>query len=823
MGDKLSKPSRDSNKMIRNYFKIIYRLFLRNKIYSFINVFGFALGLAAFILILLFVKHETGYDKFYEDQNSIYRLTRAWYDDGEESLHLARVAPPIGPLLAADYPDLLEEVVRINEWTPIVKVGEEKFEGTGLYIAEDNFFRVFSTKMTAGDPETALTELNSLVLSEEIAKQYFGDEDPMGKTVEMVDAGIFTVTGVFEDLPENTHFKYEMLVSFSTLEMFIGTEELMRNWGSNNYITYIKFTENSQASQLATQLDEFIDRHYTPVVAQFLGRQPETKVSEGTKLHLQKLSDIHLRSHLSTELEPNGDIRSVYIFSTVAIFILLIASINFINLSTARSSNRSREVAMRKVGGASRRKLIFQFLMESMILTLMALILAIVAVDLVLPAFSNFISRDLSFSGGGGVPIIIILIFIGLLVGFLSGIYPAFYLSKFQPISILRSEFLPGKSSATMRTILVITQFSISIALIISIGIMNRQLKYIQTKDTGFNRNNVLVVNAGGSIQENMETFKARLLAIPEIEGISSSRLIPSNDLINSSGGSTLDGEAPGPLPFRLAVVQIDYDFFENLGIRMLDGRNFSREFSMDDSASFILNAAAVRQIGWGEPQAALNRPFRYGGIDGTVIGVVDDINFETLHNPIVPVIYLLNPAGGQLCIRINNSNMPATIDKIEKLYNEYAPNSLFFYSFLQDRYDDNYRTEFQLGKVIVFFTIFAILIACLGLFGLSSFLSELKSKEVGICKVMGASILQLVIRLSYEFTRWVLLANLFAWPAAYFLMKRWLSNFAYHIAMPWHIFILAVFVSLGIALLTVGFQTLRIASRNPADSIKYE
>jgi putative ABC transport system permease protein len=809
--------------MIRNYFKIIYRLFLRNKVYSFINVFGFALGLAAFILILLFVKHETGYDTFYQDHDRIYRVTRAWYNNGEESLHLARVAPPIGPLLSSDYPDLLEEVVRTLELNPIIKVGEDKFEGNRLFVAEDNFFRVFSTRLIQGDPRTALTENNSIVFSKKVANQYFGDEDPMGKTVELVNFGIFTVTGVFEDLPEDTHFKYEMLISFSTLEMYIGKEELMRNWSSNNYITYIKFTENSQASQLATQLDDFIDRHYTPVVAEYLGKPPETKVSEGTKLYLQKISDIHLRSHLSTELEPNGDIRSVFIFSTVALFILLIASINFVNLSTARSASRAREVAMRKVAGASKPKLISQFLMESMIMTLVALILAIVAVDLVLPGFRNLISRDLSLSGGSGIPTVVILIFIGILAGFLSGVYPAFYLSKFQPMSILRSEFLPGKSSTTLRTILVITQFSISIALIISIGIMNRQLKYVQTKDTGFNRNNVLVINAGNGILENMETFKARILEIPEIEGISSSRLIPSNDLINSSGGSTLDGDAPGPIPFRLAVVQIDYEFFENLGIKMLAGRNFSREFSMDDSVSFILNATAVKQLGWGEPEAGLNRPLRYGDIDGTVIGIVDDINFETLHNPIVPIIYLLDPANDQLCIRINERNTPATIEKIEKIYDEYAPNSLFFYSFLQDRYDENYRTEFQLGKVMLFFTLFAILIACLGLFGLSSFLSELKSKEVGICKVMGASITQMVVRLSYEFTRWVLLANLFAWPAAYFLMKRWLSNFAYHIAMPWYIFILAAVISLAIALLTVGFQALRIAGRNPADSIKYE
>lgn len=810
--------------MLKNYFKIIYRLFLRNKIYSFINIFGFALGLAAFILILLFVKHEIDYDKFYKDHERIYRVTRSWYDDGEESLHLARVAPPVGPLLAADYSDLLEEVVRTLQLNPIIKIGDKKFEGNRMFVAEDNFFRVFSTPMTAGEPETALKEVNSIVLSKKVARQYFGDEDPMGKTLEMVDFGIFTVTGIFEDLPENTHFKYEILVSFATLELFLGSEELMRNWGSNNYITYIKFSENSDPGQLETQLDEFIDRHYTPVVAAYLGKEPETRVSEGTKLHLQKLSDIHLRSHLSTELEPNGDIRSVYIFSTVALFILLIASINFINLSTARSANRAREVAMRKVGGASRGRLISQFLMESMVLTLIALILAIVLVDLVLPGFRNFISRDLSFSEEGGIPTIIILILIGTGVGFLSGVYPAFYLSKFQPIRILRSEFQPGKSSTTLRTILVITQFSISIALIISIGIMSRQLKYIQTKDTGFNRNNVLVVNASGAIRENIETFKARILEIPEIEGISASRLIPSNDLINDWGGNTLDGETPGPIPFRLAVVSMDYDFFENLEIEVVAGRNFSREFATDDSSSFVLNAAAVKQLGWGEPGSAIDRPLLYGGITGKVIGVVDDINFETLHNPVVPIIYVVRPSDNeQLCIRINDKNVPATIEQIETIFGEYAPNALFNYSFLQDSYNANYRTEFQLGKVMVIFTLLAIIIACLGLFGLSSFLSERKSKEVAIRRVMGGAISQVVLSLSYEFTRWVLLANLFAWPATYLLMKRWLSNFAYHISMPWHIFILAGIISLGIAVLTVGSQAVRIALKNPAETIKYE
>jgi len=501
-----------------------------------------------------------------------------------------------------------------------------------------------------------------------------------------------------------------------------------------------------------------------------------------------------------------------------------VAVINFINLTTARSAKRSREVAMRKVSGAGRRRLIAQFLFESMVHTFLALIVAIVAVDLILPAFSHFISTDLALSGGGRVPTVWVLILIGLFVGFLSGIYPAFVMSGFRPMRIMRPEVHPGGSSALLRTILVITQFSISIALIISIGVLNRQMNYIRTTDTGFNKNNVLVVNAGDPIVDRIESFRERLLELPGVEGVSASRLIPSDDLINSMGGSTLDGEAPGPIPFRLAMVSIDYDFFENLQIRILAGRNFSREFATDDSLAFILNAEAVRQLNWGRPENAVDRPLQYGGVNGTVIGVADDINFETLHNPVVPIIYLLRPPENrELTIRIRQDQIPSTIEGIRKIYKEYAPNAIFNYRFLQDRYDENYETELQLGNVLLFFTIFAILISCLGLFGLSSFLAELKTKEVAICKVMGASIPQVVVRLSVDFTKWVLLSNLIAWPAAYFIMKSWLSNFAYHIAMPWVIFILAAMASLGIALLTVSFQSFRSATRNPADSIKYE
>ncbi|KKL75298.1 hypothetical protein LCGC14_2056290, partial [marine sediment metagenome] len=605
--------------------------------------------------------------------------------------------------------------VRIDQVSPTLKIEEKTFKATRMFLAEDNFFRVFSAKMIKGDPQTALSELNSIVISETIARKYFGEADPMGKSIEIRHIGPYTVTGIFEDLPENTHFKYEILASFVSTEMSVGTEELLTNWSENNFYTYIKFSENGLPAQLEDQLNDFIDRHNSSKDASDPAKLSGRKVSEGSRLHLQKISDIHLRSHLSSELEPNGDIRTVYIYSSVAFFILLIASINFINLSTARSTKRAREVAMRKVTGASRGQLISQFLIESLSYTLLALILAIVTVDLILPLFNNFISRELSFNEGGGISTTLILIIIGLLVGILSGIYPAFYLSKFQPIRVLRSQSLPGKSSTPLRNILVITQFAISITLIISIGTIDRQLKYIQTKDTGFNRENILVLSARGSISQNLETFKERLLAFPGIKGISSSRLIPSNDLVNMSGAKTLDGEHPGPLPFRLPLVSIDYDYFENLGIKLLAGRNFSREFATDDSASFILSAMTVRQLNWGEPAQAIDRPFSYDGTTGTIIGVVDDINFETLHNPISPILYRILPSQNyQLCIRIDEREMTATIDFIKSIYKEYAPESIFNYTFLDDAYTNNYRAEFQMGKIMILFSVLAIIIACL-------------------------------------------------------------------------------------------------------------
>ncbi len=809
--------------MIKNYLTISLRLFRRNKIYSFINIIGFSIGLAGFLLIMIFIRHELSYDKFWDDYQRIYRVTRSWYnEDGAQNLHLARVAAPIGPLLDADYPDLLEEVVRTLEWSPVIRIGDDLFRGDYMFFAEENFFRVFNTGFIRGDPSTALKEPLTMVISETTAERFFGDEDPVGKTVETQEAGTVTVTGVFRDIPQNTHFKYDILISFITLEYYYGKENMMRDWSGNNYITYLKFSAGTPPDQLKVQIDDFIDRHLPST--EYASENPDYRPSESTRLHLQKITDIHLRSHLSTELESNGDIRNVYIFSTVALFILLIACMNFINLSTARSAIRAKEVAVRKVAGAGKNKLVFQFLFESVLLTFLALIIAVVAVDFLLPVFSNLISRELSFFEGSRISNSALIILIGLLVGLLSGSYPAFYLSRFAPVKVLKAAFDPEKSSLSLRTILVFLQFAISIALIISMGIIGKQIDYIQNKDLGFNRKNVLVIGANQDILNNIEIFKQKMLENPGISGITSARLIPSDNLINSGGCRTLDGENPGPIPFRVAMVSMDYDYFENFKIKILAGRNFSREFPTDDSLAFMLNAEAVKQLGWGNPENAVDRPIEYGGRRGTVIGVVDDICFESLHNKITPIIYFVSPSQNyQLCLVLKDEGMEETIQYIKKVWEEYAPGDIFDYTFLDERYEGKYRTEFQLGKVMLIFSAFAILIACLGLFGLSSFLAEQKTREVGIRKIMGASVLRITTHLSIEFTRWVLIANIIAWPAAYFIMKRWLENFAYHVNIPWLVFFLALIISLAIAVFTVSFQTIRSAFRNPVEAIKYE
>jgi putative ABC transport system permease protein len=541
-------------------------------------------------------------------------------------------------------------------------------------------------------------------------------------------------------------------------------------------------------------------------------------------LHLQKLTDIHLHSHLNSEWRSNGDIKNVYLFSVIAFFILLIACINFMNLATARSSKRAREIGMRKVLGARRKHLIWQFLGESVIISLISTVLAVILVEISFPYFNEFAGKELALNFIENFSYIFMLIGLLLFVGILAGSYPALYLSGFRPLSVIQDNSRLSSSRSVFRTVLVVAQFTISITLIICMAVVHNQVEFWINKDLGYDKEHIVLLPASPEIRSNLESVKTQLLKNPNISHVAGSRLVPTNNLVNSWGGRRLDGDEPEPLQFRLAVHECDYDFIDTYGMEILAGRNFSREYGTDDSAAFILNESAIGKLGWKDPEKAVGKPLRYGGQDGRVIGVVKNFHFESLHNKIVPIIFLINENGiRSISVKVRSENIRETIRFLEDKWQALRPEYPFEYRFLDDQYNNLYRSEVRLGEIFGVFAVLAVLIACLGLLGLVSFTAEQKTKEIGIRKVLGATVGGIVMLMTKEFSRWIIIANLVAWPIARYSMNAWLENFAYRIDISLWMFVLAGAVALLIALLTVGWQALRAAFINPVESLRYE
>jgi putative ABC transport system permease protein len=810
--------------MFKNYFKIALRNLTRFKIYSFINIAGLAVGMACSILIILFVLDELNYDRFHKNSDRIYRLSREWFNqDGTSSLHLARVAPPIGPLLKNDFPNAIEEMTRIiYDWETLVKVDDKSFIEEGFFWAEENFFKVFSFKLLKGNTSTALSEPYSCVITESTAKKYFGDENPVGKTILYGGEDNFKVTGVVEDIPKNSHFKFDLLGSFITLNDYIGIENLTRNWGSNNYVTYLLLPKNFPVIELEKQIPGFLDKHISQLVIDETGNPPAVQPSKVNKLHLWKLTDIHLHSQLTTELEENGNINDVYIFSITALLILLIAYINFMNLATARSAKRAREIGMRKVLGAYKRQLMLQFIGESLIISFIALFFAIVIVEAALPFFNNFIDKQLSLNYFGNPTIILGLVGLTLLVGLISGSYPAFLLSSFNTIKVLKGNNSSSRKS-TFRTVLVVSQFTISIALIICMGIVYSQMEYFRSKDLGYDKSRIVLLPSSDEIKTNIESVKSQLYENPKILNITSSRLVPSNMLLNSWGGQIVSDDKAEPLTFRLAVDEVDHDFIKTYNLQIIAGRDFSREFGTDDTSAFILNEAAVKQLSW-NPLEAIGKRMNYGNRSGEIIGVVNNFHFESLHNKIVPVIFLLSKTGNnQFSVKISGNDITRTIEFLKKKWSQFRPDYPFEYKFLEDQLDELYTSEKTLGDIFGIFSMLAVIIACLGLFGLASFAAEQRTKEIGIRKVLGATVSGIVVLFSIEFLKLVIISNLIAWSLAYYAMNSWLEDFAYKTDMSIWIFILSGLVAILIALLTVSFQAMKTGFSNPVKSLRYE
>ncbi len=812
--------------MLKNYLKVVLRNLKRQKIYSFINIFGLAIGIACCILILLFIRYELSYDKFNKNSNRIYRVTREWFnEDGTTSLHLARVAPPIGPLLKNDFPSIiLQEARFLHDYNTFLKINNNTVIENKFYWAEQSAFKIFTIPFIKGDPNTALSEPKSVVITESMAKKYFGNEDPLGKTINYERQGDLKITGVIKDVPENSHFKFDFLASFITLydPNIIGRETLEQNWGRNNYLTYLLLPKNFPIKELKDKIPGFLDDHLSRSFQSGNDQLPAKAPHLYTALHFQKLTDIHLHSHLTSEIEENGDINNIYIFSAVALFVLLIACINFMNLATARSSKRAKEIGIRKVMGAFRPQLMKQFIGESMITAFISLMFSIIIVELTIKSFSNFTGRALKFNLFSD-PVLLFGVFVlAFLVGVVSGSYPALILSSFKPASVLKSNKIISRKSI-FRTVLVILQFTISITLIIAVGIVFNQMQYINKKDLGYNKDHLVILPSSGKIKNNLTSFKNQLLQNPNIKMVTSSRLVPSDMLLNSWGGKVFDKNKPNPLNFRLAVQEVDYDFFKTYQIKFSSGRDFSKEFATDDSSAFILNESAVHQLGW-TARDAIGKSITYGNRKGRVIGVVHDFNFESLHNNIVPIIFLITHTGNnQITVRISGKDIPAALQFLKSKWAEYRQDYPFDYTFLDDQIAGLYKKDQKIGDVFGIFAIIAIIIACLGLFGLASYTAEVRTKEIGIRKVLGARISGIVLMLSKEFIFLIFISNLIAWPISYYFMNKWLNEFAYKSSIDFGIFAGAGITALIIALLTVSYQSFKVASLNPVQSLKYE
>jgi len=800
--------------MIRNYLIIALRNLLRQKGYSIINISGLAIGLAAFILIVLYVKNELSYDKFHDKADRIYRISVEGMISGD-ILNVAVSAAPTAEAMVRDIPEILT-ATRIDKFNQTIHFNyqDKKFYQDGLLFVDSTFFDIFSFELIRGNPSTALVEPYSLVLTESLAEKYFGNEDPMGKSIRLNDKTNFTVTGIVEDPPANSHFQFEVLASFVT-QIKTNGKEAYEHWGSLSMYTYVLLAKDADTRIVEKQFPEM-----------YLKYMEDLSELENIKFnpYLQPIAEIHLHSNLMAELETNGDISNVYTFFAIAIFILLIACINFMNLSTARSMKRAREVGLRKVVGAFRKQLIFQFIGESLILSFISLIFALILVEISLPIFNELLNQNLVLALFKSGITIFSLIGLAILVGFIAGSYPAFYLSSFQPIKVLKGTLSKSARKTNVRNVLVIIQFAISVFLIICTGLLYNQLSFLQQKKLGFNMERVIVLPLRGDrLREKANILKSEFENLSCVSNAATSRFVPGRDMDGS--GYVPEGYDENN-PIIVFNNGVDHDYMKTMQMEMVMGRDFSREFSTDSTA-VIINETLVKKLGWENPLGKKITSFRdETPIDLTVIGVAKDFHFRSLHAVIEPsLMYISHHPASNLNIRLHAGNMKQNLESIREKWQEIEANMPFDFYFLDEDYKSQYEAEQRIGEIFIYFTIIAIFIACLGLFGLASYNAEQKSKEIGIRKALGSSIEGIVFMLSKQFTKWVLIANIIAWPLAWYFMSDWLGNFAYSIKLIeyWWIFILSGLLAIIIALVTVTYQAIKAAIANPVEAMKYE
>jgi len=807
--------------MIKNYFKIAFRNFLRNKTFSGINIFGLAIGIATCLIIMLFVNNELGYDRYNKKANRMVRVYFEGNVQGEKMKEVS-VMPPVAQTLKADFPEV-EEATRIRDYgTPKLVYGNRTFKEDAFAFVDSNFFQVFTLPLIEGNAKTALLEPNSIVITKALAHKYFGNEDPMGKVIAFKDGknAACKVTGLIDKVPVNSHFHFEIFASMSGLP-----ESKEPTWMSSNFFTYLVLADGYEYKKLDAKLPQIVEKYMGPQMLQAMGMTLAEFRKKGSDIsfHLQPLTDIHLHSDFNWDLSQPGDIRYVYIFAIIALFMLIIACINFMNLSTASASKRSREVGIRKVLGSMKKDLIRQFLLESVILTTMATLLAIYFVYLALPLFNELSNQHLTLNFAEHPMLIPVLLFLVLFVGILAGSYPAFYLSSFKPVAVLKGKFTSGKQNIGLRSGLVVFQFVISIILIVSTTVVYKQLSYIQNKQLGYDKEQVMILSDTWMLDKNQEIFRRSLLNDPRVASISNSGYLPAG---NSNNNNFF--VAPEEDPNRL-IKTLRYDVDENyigtLGIHLLTGRNFSREF-VTDSSAIILNDAAATAFKWGEKAVGhtISTSDNHGKkINYHVIAVVKDFHFRSLHELITPLVMVLSPDAGTLIVKLKTKDVSGLIATLKNRWAALGAEDPLSYSFLDDRFNNTYRAEQNTGKILGIFAGLTIFVACLGLFGLVTFTAEQRTKEIGIRKVLGATVSGIVTLLSKEFLKLIFIAFIIASPVSWFIMNKWLQDFAYRIHISWLVFILAALLTITITIITVCFRAIKVALDNPVKSLRTE
>jgi putative ABC transport system permease protein len=822
----LSSPSwektRFSPGLFLNYLKTSWRKIYRQKGYSLINIVSLAVGMGACLLILLFVRDELSFDRYNQKADRIFRVA-AYVRFGGMDKNVGLLPAPLAAACLREFPEV-EQAVRFREQGNfIVRHADRSFTESRLIFADASVFQVFTLSLRRGDPRTALAEPRTVALSETTAAKYFGASDPIGQTLRLDNREDYRVSGIFRDIPANSHFHFDLIAALASLD-----ESRETVWGNFNFFTYLLLRPGSDPSALQAKFPNFIRATLGAWVKQAIGRSYDELLAAGSRVEymLQPLTDIHLRSRLVGEIGVNSDIRVVYLFAAIALLILFIAAINFINLATARSAGRAREAGIRKVLGSERRQLVRQFLADSLLLSGLAILVALLLAALALPWFNRLTAKEIDFTGAGIAFVAACAALMTVLVGLLAGIYPAWKLAGARPAEVLKGNRAVGVRGGRLRAALVVFQFAVSMVLIIASLVVNRQLRFIQEKNLGFNKDQVLVLQHAYLLEKQADAFKNEMRKHPAVVSATVTGFLPIPPSERNNSGLIPKGGIQTSQTVMAQNWMVDADYIRTMGMKMVAGRDFAGD-SPAERESVIINQAAARQFGWQEP---LGRKISFSNdstvkkfLDRTVIGVVEDFHFDSLRSPINPLVMYLGENRNRISLRFRARETAALLAELKRQWQRFAPGQPFEYSFLDERFAEIYRSEQRLGTVFSVFSGLAVLIGGLGLLALAAFMAERRTKEIGIRKVMGASVGEILLLLTREFVKWVLIAALVAWPLAYYVMNRWLQGFAYRTSIGIGLFVLASLSALLIAILTVSFQAVRAARTNPVESLRYE